>query len=80
MTDALLDIQQDLAKLQIQLAKAPQGSTGAAGAVLKATLQKVDSARQIVRPSAPSAKTKGMPAAPTSPATRPATKSDADGT
>jgi hypothetical protein len=78
MTGALLDIQQDLAKLQVQLAKAPQGSTGAAGAALKATLQKVDEARQIVRPSAPSVKPKGMPGAPTPPATKPATKSAVD--
>jgi hypothetical protein len=78
MTDALLDIQQDLAKLQVQLAKAPQGSTGAAGAALKATLQKVDEARQIVRPSAPSVKPKVTPVVPTQPATKPATKSAVD--
>jgi hypothetical protein len=54
MTDALLDIQQDLAGLQIQLAKAPQGTAGsaAAGVALKATLQKVDNAKQILKPSA----------------------------
>jgi hypothetical protein len=51
MTDALLAIQQDLAGLQIALAKTPSGSTGAAGTALKATLQKLDDARQIVRPS-----------------------------
>jgi hypothetical protein len=78
MTGALLDIQQDLAKLQVQLAKAPQGSTGAAGAALKATLQKVDEARQIVRPSAPSVKPKVTPVVPTQPATKPATKSAVD--
>jgi len=50
MTDALLDIQQDLAGLQVALAKTPQGSSGAAGVALKATLQKVSDARQIVRP------------------------------
>ena len=51
MTDALLNIQQDLAGLQISLAKSPQGATGAAGEALKATLQKVSDARQIVRPT-----------------------------
>jgi hypothetical protein len=51
MTDALLAIQTDLAGLQVQLAKSPQGSTGAAGEALKATLQKISDARQIVRPS-----------------------------
>ncbi len=51
MTDALLDIQKDLAGLQLALAKTPQGSTGAAGVALMATLQKVSDARQIVRPT-----------------------------
>jgi len=64
MTDALLDIQQDLAGLQVQLAKSPQGSTGAAGVALKATLQKVTAARQIVRPSKPPAETKVVPNTP----------------
>jgi len=50
MTDALLNIQQDLAGLQLALAKSPQGATGAAVEALKATLQKVSDARQIVRP------------------------------
>ncbi|HTW92830.1 MAG TPA: hypothetical protein VMH22_14155 [bacterium] len=49
MTDALLNIQQDLAGLQVALAKSPGGSTGTAGEALKATLQKVSDARQIVR-------------------------------
>ncbi len=64
MTDALLDIQQDLAGLQVALAKSPQGSTGAAGASLKATLQKVSDARQIVRQSDGEAGTKDTPNAP----------------
>jgi hypothetical protein len=51
MTDALLDIQQDLAGLQIALTKTPRGSTGTAGVVLKAALQKVSDARQIIRPT-----------------------------
>ncbi|MCX6841058.1 MAG: hypothetical protein NTX53_02060 [candidate division WOR-3 bacterium] len=79
MTDALLGIQQDLAGLQVQLAKAPQGSTGSAGAVLKATLQKVADAKQIVRAIVPAAEPKEMPTAPISPAHKPATKSDAVG-
>jgi len=62
MTDALLGIQQDLAHLQVQLAKAPQGSTGAAGAALMATLEKVDAARQIVRPTQVQTQPKAAPA------------------
>jgi hypothetical protein len=62
MTGALLDIQQDLAKLQIQLAKAPQGSTGSAGVTLKTTLQKLADAKQILRAIVPAAETKGTPA------------------
>ena len=79
MTDALLNIQQDLAGLQVQLAKSPQGSSGAAGVALKATLQKVANAKQIVRPSVPAAEPKEMPAVPTSPVTKPANKTDAVG-
>ena len=79
MTDVLLDIQQDLAGLQTQLAKAPQGTTGSAGTTLKATLQKLDDARQIVRTSVPATEPKETPPAPISPATKPATKSDAVG-
>jgi hypothetical protein len=61
MTDALLAIQQDLAGLQIALAKNPQGSTGAAGEALKATLQKVSDARQIVRPTEGQTEQKAAP-------------------
>jgi hypothetical protein len=64
MTDALLGIQQDLAHLQIQLAKTPQGSTGAAGAALMATLQKVNDARQIVRPTEGATDEKAAPTPP----------------
>ena len=67
MTDALLAIQQDLAVIQIQLAKAPQGSTGTAGEALKATLQKVSDARQIVRPSEGQTEQKVAPIAPMQP-------------
>ena len=67
MTDALLNIQQDLAGLQIALAKSPQGSTGAAGEALNATLQKVSDARQIVRPSVGQPETKVAPTAPIQP-------------
>jgi hypothetical protein len=79
MTDALLDIQQDLAGLQVQLAKAPSGSTGSAGTVLKATIQKVANAKQIVRPSVPATEPKEVPVAPISPVSKPTTKSDAVG-
>lgn len=77
MTDALLDIQQGLAGLQIQLARAPQGTTGAAavGAALKATLQKVDAAKQIVRPSTSPAGKSATPVEPTAPVTKPAATS-----
>ena len=64
MTDALLSIQQDLAGLQVQLAKSPQGSTDAAGVALKATLRKVSDARQIVRQSDGEAGTKDTPNVP----------------
>ena len=67
MTDALLNIQQDLAGLQIALAKSPQGSTGAAGEALNATLQKVSDAREIVRPSVGQPETKVAPTAPIQP-------------
>jgi hypothetical protein len=79
MSDALLGIQQDLAELQMQLARAPQGSTGAAaaGASLKSTIQKVNDAKQIVRPTEPPVGTQETPAAPTPPATQPATKAKA---
>ena len=90
MPDALLNIQQDLAGLQIALAKTPQGATGAAGEALKATLQKVDDARQIVRPSEGQTETKVAPAVPVQPVkkpqsapiqapAKPATKTDATG-
>jgi hypothetical protein len=75
MSSALLDIQQDLADLQILLARQPQGGPGGAGAALKATLQKVDDAKQIVRPSNPPLETGDTPAAPATPASRPATRS-----
>jgi hypothetical protein len=87
MTDALLGIQQDLAGLQVQLAKAPSGSTGGAGAALMATLQKLDDARQIVLPITKAVEPKVTPAvpiqpgskgkqsAPISPATKPGAKS-----
>jgi len=64
MTDALLAIQQDLAGLQIALAKTPQGSAGAASAALMATLQKVDAARQIVRPTEGQTEQKVAPTPP----------------
>ena len=64
MTDALLAIQTDLAGLQVQLAKSPQGSTGAAGAALKATLRKVSDARQIIRPSEGQTEPKVAPTPP----------------
>ena len=64
MTDALLAIQTDLAGLQVQLAKSPQGSTGAAGAALKATLQKVSDARQIIRPAQGQTEQKVAPTPP----------------
>jgi hypothetical protein len=67
MTDALLGIQQDLAGLQVQLAKAPRGSTGAAGAALKATLLKLDDARQIIRPTTKTVEPKVTPAVPIQP-------------
>ena len=79
MTDALLGIQQDLAGLQVQLAKAPQGSTGSAGAMLKTTLQKLADAKQIMRSFVPASEPKEMPTAPISPTTKPATKPDAVG-
>ena len=91
MTDALLDIQQDLAGLQVALAKSPQGSTGAAGVALKATLQKVSDARQIVRQPDGEAGTKDTTSAPVpvepenkqrapiQAPSKPATPSDADG-
>jgi hypothetical protein len=91
MTDALLGIQQDLAGLQVQLAKAPQGSTVGAGAALKATLQKLDDARQIIRPSTKAVEPKVTPAVPIQPeskdkpsapipsTTKPGTKSATDG-
>jgi|GEM_PF-2994794 len=91
MTDALLDIQQDLAGLQVQLARSPQGSSGAAGASLKATLQKVSDARQIVRQTDGESGTKDTPSvpvpvepkdkqsAPIQAPAKPATPSDADG-
>lgn len=71
MTDALLAIQQDLAGLQVQLAKAPQGTSGTAGVALQATLQKVNDARQIVRPSEGQPQTKVAPAAPVQPVQKP---------
>jgi hypothetical protein len=91
MTDALLNIQQDLAGLQISLAKSPQGATGAAGEALKATLQKVSDARQIVRPPEGQTAPKVTPTVPIQPEkkqtqsapiqapAKPATPSDADG-
>ena len=63
MTGVLLGIQQDLAGLQVQLAKAPQGSTGTAGVTLKTTLQKLAAAKQILQAIVPSADAKGTPAA-----------------
>jgi hypothetical protein len=64
MTDALLAIQQDLAGLQLALAKSPQGATGVAGAALKATLQKVSDARQIIRPAEGQTEPKVAPTPP----------------
>jgi hypothetical protein len=71
MTDALLNIQQDLAGLQLALAKTPSGSTGAAGEALKATLQKVSDARQIVRPVEGKTEQKVAPAMPIQPVKKP---------
>lgn len=75
MSDALLEIQHDLAELQLRLARAPQGSAGAAavGSALKATLQKVNEAKQIVRPTAPPAENEPAPG-PVSPAPPAATE------
>jgi len=64
MADALLAIQQDLAGLQVQLAKSPKGTSGAAGEALKATLQKVSDARQVVRPTEGQAEQKVAPTPP----------------
>jgi hypothetical protein len=63
MTGVLLGIQQDLAGLQVQLAKAPQGSTGSAGVTLNTALQKLAAAKQILQAIVPAAETKGTPAA-----------------
>ena len=79
MTDALLTIQQDLAGLQIALAKTPQGSTGEAGETLKATLQKVSDARQIVRPSEGQTEQKVAPTVPIQAPAKPVSKTDATG-
>ncbi len=68
MTDALLGIQQDLAHLQVQLAKTPQATGGSAGAALLATLRKVSDAAQIVRPSTGVTESKVAPATPVLPA------------
>ena len=67
MTDALLGIQQNLAQLQVQLAKTPQAAGGAAGAALQATLQKLNDATKLVNPSQGQTETKVAPAAPVLP-------------
>ncbi len=69
MSDALLDIQHDLAELQIELARGAQGQSTTAGAALKATIQKVDDAKQIARSASPPAGTQSTPVQP--PATEP---------
>lgn len=75
MTDALLDIQQDLAELQVQLARSPQSSTGAA---LKATLLKLDNARKIVKPDEVRKEQAPAPAPPSPSAKPSAGSSDTD--
>jgi len=61
MSDALLDIQTDLAKLQGQLVKVPAAASGPAGATLSATLQKVRDASQIVGTAKPPVENKPPP-------------------
>lgn len=73
MTDALLDIQTDLAELQVQLARAPKGSTPAVGAALKATLQKVSDAKQFIRSLEPIGTRETASAPTTKPAMKPGT-------
>ncbi|MFO7675808.1 MAG: hypothetical protein R6X12_05795 [bacterium] len=70
MSDALLGIQQNLAELQVQLARAPQGSPGSASArtALAATLKRVSDAKLIANPAEPPAESSETPAAPVSPA------------
>ena len=73
MTDALLVIQENLAGLQVQVARAPQGRNDASGigAALKATLQRVADAKGILE--LPTGKS-GIPGKVTTPVTQPLAK------
>lgn len=81
MSDALLGIQQDIAGLQIQLARAPKGTSGASavGAALKTTLQKIDDAKQIVMPPVSPVGKSVTPVEPAAPVTKPAANAGAEG-
>ena len=76
MTDALLVIQENLAGLQVQVARAPQGRNDASGigAALKATLQRVADAKGILELPAGKSVTPGKVTTPvTQPLAKPAT-------
>jgi hypothetical protein len=73
MTDALLVIQENLAGLQVQFAKAPKGTNNAAavGEALRATIQRVADAKGILE--LPTGKSV-IPGKVTTPVTKPAVK------